>query len=46
MTKNNSSEKPVILITNDDSYSAAGIRKLISLMRPLGKVVVVASEHV
>lgn len=44
MTENNSSKKPVILITNDDSYSAAGIRKLISLMRPLGKVVVVASE--
>jgi 5'-nucleotidase len=46
MTENNSSKKPVILITNDDSYSASGIRKLISLMRPLGKVVVVASEHV
>lgn len=44
MTENNSPKKPVILITNDDSYSAAGIRKLISLMRPLGKVVVVASE--
>jgi len=46
MTNNISTQKPIILITNDDSYSAAGIRKLISLMRPLGKVVVVASEHV
>ncbi|MBG0783318.1 MAG: 5'/3'-nucleotidase SurE [Bacteroidales bacterium] len=46
MTENKSTKKPVILITNDDSYSAAGIRKLISLMRPLGKVVVVASEQI
>lgn len=44
MTNPTPKNKPVILITNDDSFSAGGIRKLISLMRPLGKVVVVASE--
>lgn len=44
MTKITPNHKPVILVTNDDSYSAGGIRKLIALMRPIGKVVVVASE--
>ncbi len=37
-------EKPLILITNDDSYSAPGIRYLISVMRELGEVVVVAPD--
>lgn len=46
MTKNQLTEKPVILVTNDDSYSASGLRKLIRLMRPLGRVVVVASDQV
>lgn len=46
MTKNQLPKKPVILITNDDSYSASGLRKLIKLMRPLGHVVVVASDQV
>lgn len=38
--------KPLILITNDDSIRAKGLRKLISLMRPLGDVVVVSTEDV
>lgn len=42
-TKNNS--KPTILVTNDDGYFAPGLRKLIELMRPLGRVVVVAGEQ-
>jgi len=36
--------KPLILVTNDDGISAPGIRKLISLMRQIGEVVVVAPE--
>ncbi|MCK5855847.1 MAG: 5'/3'-nucleotidase SurE [Bacteroidales bacterium] len=36
--------KPLILVTNDDGITAPGIRKLIELMRKLGKVVVVAPE--
>ncbi|MBU1369150.1 MAG: 5'/3'-nucleotidase SurE [Bacteroidetes bacterium] len=46
MTKNKLRKKPTILITNDDSYSASGLRKLIKLMRPLGHIVVVASDQV
>jgi 5'-nucleotidase len=37
--------KPLILVTNDDGIQAKGLRKLIALMRPLGDVVVIASEH-
>lgn len=37
--------KPLILVTNDDGIQAKGLRKLISLMRDLGEVVVIASEH-
>ena len=36
--------KPLILVTNDDGVNAPGIRKLIALMRTIGKVVVVAPE--
>lgn len=39
-------KKPLILITNDDGVHAPGLRKLISLMKPLGDVVVIASENV
>ena len=39
-------DKPLILVTNDDGIHAPGLRKLISLMRPLGEIVVIASEHV
>lgn len=37
--------KPTILITNDDGYYAPGLRKLIRLMRSVGKVIVVAGEQ-
>jgi len=37
--------KPLILVTNDDGIQAMGLRKLISIMRELGEVVVIASEH-
>lgn len=37
--------KPTILITNDDGYFAPGLRKLIEIMRKLGRVVVVASDQ-
>jgi len=36
--------KPLILITNDDSFSAPGIRYLIEVMREIGEVVVVAPD--
>ena len=39
-------KKPLILITNDDSINAKGLRKLISLMRPLGDVVVISTVDV
>lgn len=38
--------KPTILITNDDSFKAKGIRKLIEIMKPLGRVIVVSTENV
>ena len=37
-------EKPVILITNDDSISAPGIKALVEAVKDLGKVVVVAPD--
>ena len=36
--------KPLILVTNDDGFQAKGLKKLVSLMRPLGDVVVVSTE--
>ncbi len=39
-------DKPLILITNDDSIHAKGLRKLIKLMRKFGNVVVISSEQV
>ena len=38
-------KKPLILITNDDGINAPGLRKLISLVRSLGEIIVIASEH-
>lgn len=38
-------DKPLILITNDDSVKAPGIRALISYIRPFGRVVVVAPDR-
>jgi 5'-nucleotidase len=39
-------DKPLILITNDDSIHAKGLRKLIDLMRKFGEVAVISSEQV
>lgn len=39
------SELPLILVSNDDGVSAAGIRHLAQAMEGLGRVVVVAPEH-
>ena len=39
-------QKPLILITNDDGYQAKGLRKLISLMRPLGELIVISTDKV
>lgn len=39
-------KKPLILVTNDDSHKAKGLRKLIELMRPLGEVVAISTEQV
>ena len=38
------SKKPLILVTNDDSIVAPGIRALISVMKEIGEVVVVATD--
>lgn len=45
MMNKNTNVRPTILITNDDGYYAPGIRKLISIMRKIGRVVVVASDQ-
>ncbi|WP_406682914.1 5'/3'-nucleotidase SurE [Seonamhaeicola sp. MEBiC1930] len=37
-------EKPLILVTNDDGINAPGIRTLISIMNTIGEVVVVAPD--
>lgn len=37
--------QPLILVTNDDGYQAKGLKKLVSLMRPLGEVVVISTEQ-
>lgn len=37
-------DKPLILVTNDDGISAPGIRHLITLMKTIGRVVVVAPD--
>ncbi len=38
------SEKPLILISNDDGITAPGIRALIEAVKPLGELVVVAPD--
>lgn len=37
--------QPVILVTNDDGYKAAGLEALVEMVKPFGKVVVVAPEE-
>jgi 5'-nucleotidase len=41
----NNTNKPAILVTNDDSYKAKGIRKLVEFLKPIGDIVVVAPEN-
>ena len=36
--------KPLILVTNDDGINAPGIRNLISVMKEIGDVIVVAPD--
>ena len=36
--------QPLILVTNDDGCMAKGLKKLVSLMRPLGEVVVISTD--
>lgn len=38
-------EKPIILVTNDDGYRAKGIKALIEVVEPYGKVVVVSPSE-
>lgn len=38
-------ERPLILVTNDDSIHAKGLHKLTDIMRKFGDVVVIASEQ-
>lgn len=37
-------KKPLILITNDDGYDAAGLQALAAAVRPLGEVLIVAPD--
>ena len=39
-------KRPQILITNDDGYVAKGLRKLVTLMRTLGDVVLISTDEV
>ena len=39
-------KKPLIMITNDDGHQAKGLKKLVSLMRPLGELIVISTEKV
>ena len=36
--------KPLILVTNDDGINAPGIRNLISVMKEIGDIIVVAPD--
>src|SRR4028119_458764 len=44
MAKAKKKDQPVILITNDDGITAPGIKNLISAVKDLGKIVVVAPD--
>lgn len=39
-------QRPLILITNDDGHAAKGLHKLIALMRTLGNVAVISTDSV
>jgi len=38
-------DKPLILVTNDDGLEAKGLRELVEVVKPLGRVVVVAPSE-
>lgn len=38
-------ERPLIVVTNDDSYTAKGIKELVSVMRKMGDVVMISSDQ-
>jgi len=40
-----STQRPLILITNDDGYAANGLHKLTTLMRTLGDVAVISTDE-
>lgn len=42
--QNNNSERPLILVTNDDGIHAGGLRELVEVMQFFGDVVVISSE--
>ncbi len=44
MTDNNIPQRPLILISNDDSIYAPGIRRLVDYVKDLGDIIVVAPE--
>ncbi|MGD9978085.1 MAG: 5'/3'-nucleotidase SurE [Bacteroidales bacterium] len=44
MTAENGKREPVILVTNDDGYKARGMDALIEMVKPFGRVVVVAPD--
>ena len=37
-------EKPLLLVTNDDGITAPGLRMLVSIMKKIGDVIVVAPD--
>jgi len=41
----NEDRRPVILVTNDDGFRASGLEALIEIVKPMGRVVVVAPEE-
>lgn len=43
-TKSTKSDKPVILVTNDDGVTAPGIMNLVQAVKDLGKIIVVAPD--
>lgn len=44
ITKDMKNRRPLIFISNDDGYLAGGINQLIQMVRPLGRIVVVAPD--
>ncbi len=40
------SQRPLILITNDDGHAAKGLQKLVGLMRTLGDVTLISTDEV